>query len=87
MCTIASEDISPFFHASLPSNSSVFPEVRVFDVSNNRLSGTVPAAFNSSGAFNSALVRHNASVTYIVVLVNRALSDLQAELCFTNAGY
>lgn len=42
---------------TLPNASHVFPQTRVIDLAYNSLTGSIPAAFNTSGVFNSSLVR------------------------------
>ena len=42
---------------TLPTASHVFPQTRVIDLAYNSLTGSIPAAFNTSGVFNSSLVR------------------------------
>lgn len=40
----------------LPNATHVFPEARVINVAYNSLTGSIPATFNSVGAFNTSLV-------------------------------
>ena len=49
-------EVCSFCSGALPDISGMFSQTREFNVSNNLLTGTIPAAFSSVGAVNKSLV-------------------------------
>ena len=66
---------------TLPNASRVFPQARVINLAFNSLTGSIPVAFNTSGAFNSSLV------SALLTLPTICESQLYVDACSRLIGF